>query len=570
MHLEYFGLAKPPFAGEPDTEIFFPEADRTALLRRIYAELQNGGPVIRLTGAEGSGKTLLCLLLAHLLPAEYQTVYLASPAGSFDELLRAACQELGQPPQADMSAWLRRQMEQCQAQGKKLLLLVDQAELMFPAALERLLRTVFAAAAEQKTLQVILAGRPALNERISQLQAYCADIEMPPDHQLAPLTEEELAAYLSFRLKTAGLSAADSGKAFSGEAVRKIFELAKGDLRAAHLLADTALQRVCAADRYFPVLAADVTALQDGSSSSGRTGKSSKNALSGRTWKLLAVAVLLLFAALLFRYSDALWRNSEDAANKIVNTVPVKPTELLPDKLRLNSEPELPPEPAESESASAETGGTEPVLPTEPRAAQQVSAVAADAQELPAPLHETAEEQVLEEEPLETPPSALSPAAPPVQTQQPAPERKIVELAPGMRKIKVSRAKPAPAAQQQPAADSAAPPPADQLYQELLAAGSLLKNSRSAGRSTIQLLTLVSQDAAEKIKEMIVREEYLEHRSKLKILRRSSSPAAVFVFYGIYASLEEAKAAVDNMPLFLRKHHPYALPVTDALQKTGN
>uniref|UniRef100_UPI00405686EB ExeA family protein n=1 Tax=Candidatus Electronema sp. TaxID=2698783 RepID=UPI00405686EB len=564
MHLEYFGLAKPPFAGEPDTEIFFPEADRTALLRRIYAELQNGSPVVRLTGAEGSGKTLLCLLLAHLLPAHFQAVYLASPAGSFDELLRAACQELDQPPQADMPAWLRRQMEQCQAQGKKFLLLIDQAELMFPAALERLLRTVFAAAAERQTLQVILAGRPALNERISQLQAYCADIEMPPDHQLAPLTEEELAAYLSFRLKTAGLAAADSVKAFSGEAVRKIFELAKGNLRAAHLLADTALQRVCAADRYFPVLTADVTALKNGSS--GGRGKQ-KAALSSRMWKLLAAAVLLLFAALLFRYSDALWRNSEDVAKKMVSTVPVKPTELLPDKIRLNSEPELPPEPEAAEPEPAgETAEAESVLPTE----------SADAQELPVPPQEEAEEQVLEEEPLETPP-----APPPVQTQPALQQTKIVQLSPGMRKTRPKAkdsapvaAPPVPIPPPAPTPEPAAAPEqraeinADRLYQELLAAGGLLRNSRSAGRYTIQLATLGSPETA---KEMIVRDEYLEHRSQLKLLRRPSPASPTFIFYGSYGSLEQAQAAVSQMPLFLRKqHHPAAVPVAEALGKVGN
>ncbi|MGX9727047.1 MAG: AAA family ATPase [Candidatus Electronema sp. VV] len=569
MHLEYFGLAKPPFAGEPDTEIFFPEADRTALLRRIYADLQNGNPVIRLTGAEGSGKTMLCLLLAHLLPAEFQAIYLHSPAGSFDELLRAACQELDQQPQPDMSVWLRRQLEQLQAQGKKLLLLIDQAELMFPAALERLLRTIFAA--EQLTLQVILAGRPSLDARVAQLQAYCADMKIPLGHQLAPLTEEELGAYLDFRLKTAGLSAADSGRAFSGEAVRKIFKLANGNLRTVHLLADTALQRVCAADRYFPVLAADVTALKN-ASSSGR-GKQ-KAALSSRTWKLLAAAVLLLFAALLFRYSDALWRNSEDAAKKMVSTVPVRPDKLLPDKLRLNSEPEVA-EPV------AETGEAEPVLPTEsveePPTAAQVSAVPADTQELPASPQEETEEQILEEEPLETPPEP-----PPVQTPPPAPQQtKIVQLSPGMRKTRPKAKDSAPVAAPpvpMPLPASTPEPPAapeqraevnaDRLYQELLAAGGLLRNSRSAGRYTIQLATLGSPEAA---KEMIVRDEYLEHRSQLKLLRRPSPASPTFIFYGSYGSLEEAQAAVSQMPLFLRKqHHPAAVPVAEALGKVGN
>ncbi|WP_420209106.1 AAA family ATPase [Candidatus Electronema sp. JC] len=548
MHLEYFGLAKPPFAGEPDTDVFFPEADRTALLRRIYTELQNGSPVVRLTGAEGSGKSLFCLLLAHLLPAEYQTVYLASPAGSFDELLRAACQELGQPPQADMSAWLGRLLEQCQAQGKKFLLLIDQAELMFPAALERLLRTVFTAA-EQQTLQVVLAGRPALNERISQLQAYCADIEMPPSHQLAPLTEEELAAYLSFRLKTAGLSAADSGKAFSGEAVRKISELTKGNLRATHLLADTALQRVCAADRYFPVLAADVTALENGASS--RTDRK-KAALSSRTWKLLTAAVLLLFAALLFRYSGELRRSGQEAAERFVaaGTPAVKPDELLPEQLQLNSKPELPSEPEEPAAAMTEE---EAVMPSEPA-------------EAAAPLPE---EESLNtpppEEPSETSrPEAESAAAPPSARLPP----EIVRLSPGMRKTRPAVKKTEPVPSSPVPAPERAAVNADQLYQELLAAGGLLRNSRSAGRYTIQLATLASRETA---KEMIVRDEYLEHRRQLKLLRRPSPASPTFIFYGSYDSLEAAQAAVSQMPLFLRKqHHPAALPVAEALGKVGN
>lgn len=571
MHLNYFGLARPPFTEEPDTEIFFPDADRTALLRRIYADLQSGSPVIRLSGAEGSGKTLVCLLLAHLLPAEFQTVYLSSPAGSFDELLRAACHELGQPPQADISAWLHRQVEQCQTQGKKFLLLIDQAELMFPAALERLLRTVFAATAEQRTLQVILAGRPALNERIGQLQAYCADMEIPPGHQLAPLTEEELTTYLGFRLKTAGLATADSGRAFSGEAVRKIFELAKGNLRTAHLLADQALQRVCAADRYFPILAADVSP-PEGTSSGKRRNK---DARSGGAWKLLATAVLLLFAALLFRYSDALWRSGQDTAERLVSagSPAVRPEELLPDKLRLNTAPELPPEPELKEEI-------EPVPAEEPEPAAEPTAAAEEDVVVPP---EEAVAPLPEEESLDTPPPA-EPVENKLAAEEvalpPAPQQnKIVQLSPGMRKTRPkvkdsapALAPPVPVPLPAPVPERAAPERAevnaDRLYQELLAAGGLLRNNRSAGRYTIQLATLHSSETA---KEMIVRDEYLEHRSQLKLLRRSNPASPTFIFYGSYGSLEEAQAAVSQMPLFLRKqHHPAALPVAEALGKVGN
>jgi type II secretory pathway predicted ATPase ExeA/septal ring-binding cell division protein DamX len=568
MYLEYFGFTKAPFAEEPDTDIFFPEADRTNILRRVYADLQNGNAVIRLTGAEGTGKTMLCQLLARLLPAELHAVYLDSPAGSFDELLLAVCQQLGFQPQPDMTAWLHGQIEQCRAQRKKFLLIIDQAEKMFPAALERLLRTAFVAD-EQQGLQVILSGRPALNDRINQLRAYCADMDIQPGHQLEPLTEAELAAYLNFRLKAAGLSAADSGRAFSGEAVHRIFEQANGSLRTAHLLAEKSLQQVCSADRYIPVQAADVAELKNESS------KKQKKAPLSNTLKLIAVALLLLFSALLFRYNNELRHRGQEAAKNIVSAVPVEPDALLPvpEKIKLNSEAELPPELEPEAATEEEAAESEDIVQSDLSAEQttspetsEVSAVAATEQEIPPPV------SVVEEESLDTPPP-LALQEPPVVP----PQSKIVQLSPGMRKTKpkevplpVAPALPEvePERQRTPATERATVPDADPLYQELLAAGSLLKNSRSAGRYTIQLTALSSPNAA---KEMIVRDEYLEHRSQLKLLRRQNSPSSLFVFYGSYGSMEEAQAAVDNMPLFLRKqHHPSALPIADALQKTGN
>jgi type II secretory pathway predicted ATPase ExeA/septal ring-binding cell division protein DamX len=574
MHLKYFGLVGPPFAAEPDTDIFFQEAERTTLLRRIYASLQSGGPVIRLTGAEGTGKTLLCLLLARLLPAEYQVVCLSNPAGSFDELLRAACVQLGQPPEADMPAWLHRQLDQCRTQGKRFLLIVDQAETMFPAALERLLRTVFAAA-EQQTLLVLLAGRPTLNERVNQLRAYCPDMELPPSYLLEPLTEAELAAYLSFRLKAAGLPEEDSRRAFSAEAVRCLVDQAKGNLHTAHRLADQALHRVCAADRYFPVLAVDVPPPED-----GLPDKDRKPAAQVSTSLKLLAGLLLLFCAglFLFRYSDALRRSGSDAAKHLVTPVPVKPAALLPDKITLDSEPKLPPEPEKEEAipvAAEETASPTPTgTGTAPQATETVTPTEI-------PHTPSAEEESLDTPPSPEPPKEIVSESPAAQAEPvviPAPQKKIVELLPGMRKTKPAPKEmptpqqTAPPRQEQSSAEQrAAVPAADQLYQEMLAAGSLLQRNRNSGKYTIQLMSLPAADGGTKLKSLIVREEYLELRSQLKLLR---SPKELVVFHGSYGSIEEANAALDNMPLFLRKqYHPTKdsiVPVADALSRTGN
>jgi hypothetical protein len=305
---------------------------------------------------------------------------------------------------------------------------------------------------------------------------------------------------------------------------------------------------------------------------------------------------------LLFQYRDLLLRSGQKTAHEIVAPVPVKPNALLPlpDKVKLNSEPELPPEPEvveeeptpiPAEPAVLAPTGSEPVASTEqePPPATEVAEVAPPEQEVVPPRTELGAD--LPEEPLETPPPATPPVEEPilpkpvpvVQASPPpvvAVQKKIVELLPGMRKTKPKpKATPVPTPEPVPQLQFNAPelkqrqeravvPAADQLYQELLTAGSLLKGSRNAGRYTIQLLSLAAPEGAAKIKEMIVRDEYLELRSQLKLLR---SPSGLFVFHGNYNSLDEAKTALDNMPLFLRKqYHPSAVPVVDALRKTGN
>jgi septal ring-binding cell division protein DamX len=107
------------------------------------------------------------------------------------------------------------------------------------------------------------------------------------------------------------------------------------------------------------------------------------------------------------------------------------------------------------------------------------------------------------------------------------------------------------------------------LYQQLHYAGSRLRTSVNAEKYTLQLLMLSSSDAAAQVKEMIVRDEYLDHKNQLRILRKQSLPTALFVFYGLYNTEEEAKQALESLPLFLRKHHPYVLPVKEALRKTA-
>ncbi|MCI5120692.1 MAG: hypothetical protein D3908_05785 [Candidatus Electrothrix sp. AUS4] len=109
--------------------------------------------------------------------------------------------------------------------------------------------------------------------------------------------------------------------------------------------------------------------------------------------------------------------------------------------------------------------------------------------------------------------------------------------------------------------------PADRLFARYLGAGNRWNKKDYGNKFTVQLLVLSTDDAEENVKKMIVRDEYQEHKTKLYILRRNTLPPTLFVCYGVYSSMDAARTARNAMPLFLRKHHPYALSIGDVLAK---
>jgi hypothetical protein len=90
------------------------------------------------------------------------------------------------------------------------------------------------------------------------------------------------------------------------------------------------------------------------------------------------------------------------------------------------------------------------------------------------------------------------------------------------------------------------------------------------GGYTIQLMMLVSDQAQASITNSLVQDDYYQLRDQLYVLRKKSKPPTLFVFYGIFDSMEAARETRNNMPVFLRTHHPYPLLISDALKKIEN
>ena len=94
MYLEHFGLREAPFRITPHTEFFFAGANRGATLEALIYAITHDEGIVKVSGEVGSGKTMLCRMLLEKLPNNVETVYLANPALSREEILLAIAEEL--------------------------------------------------------------------------------------------------------------------------------------------------------------------------------------------------------------------------------------------------------------------------------------------------------------------------------------------------------------------------------------------------------------------------------------------------------------------------------------------
>jgi len=499
MYLEHFQLHTSPFREEVDPGVFFPEASRDAICRGLQRDLEEGRLFVKLIGTEGTGKTLLCKVLFEDLSDALEVVYIDNPKGSFDDVLRVVCLDLGLQAvdeQVNLVEELKKQLQRRRKHGRRVVLVLDGAEKIFLATLERLLR-LLCELEEPVNFTLLLAGRPALDANLEQLTVYCTGVDINAGYRLEPMSSEETGRYLLFRLLAAGLDQDKQRDVFTGEAVEKIYAKAGGNPRLTNILAEEALQRSCS-EKSFMVLLDHV----DSNGDPVRIERKKSDLLEILQGKkkilgLCAGAAVLLLVLFL----------------------------LLPGK--------------EQVKEKAVSGGTS--VPAGERAVVQS----------PVPEPESVKESV--DTPAQPSASETDSGAPSTVVDQPAASAEkgpVTDNKAQVQKEKTTTRN------------------GEELFQERLraSAGWLVGSYR--GQYTIQLMMLSSDQAPASVKKLFVQDEYYSIMDKLYILRKKTNPPTLFVFYGTFATMDDARQARNQMPIFLRKHHPYALSIADALTKT--
>lgn len=249
MYLKHFHLAQPPFLQEPDQHFLFQDIERETLSRSLLTDILQGPPLVKLIGAEGTGKTFLCRLISDQLPQEYEVIHIDNPVGAFDDLIRIICLGLGlnladKNDTIDPVEELFYLLKSSKNKGKKTVLIIDEAEKTFLATLERLIR--FSCQNDQDlALTLLLSGRPDLQANLQRLTVFYSKVGSGPEYTLEPLNEEQTGHYLRFRLKAASPDGEEDNALFTEAAVARIFQASRGNLQIINRLAEKSLQEAC-------------------------------------------------------------------------------------------------------------------------------------------------------------------------------------------------------------------------------------------------------------------------------------------------------------------------------------
>jgi type II secretory pathway predicted ATPase ExeA len=243
MYYSHFGLSQAPFKITPNTEFFFTGGNRGPILEALIYAITHGEGIIKVTGEVGSGKTMLCHMLPKRLPLNVETVYIANPSVSPEEILHTIAIELQlavnrSAPRLEVMQALHDFLLKRYAEGKRVVVFVEESQSMPLATLEEIRLLSNLETHHDKLLQIVLFGQPELDDNLRQPTIRPLRERVTHSFRLEPLGTGEIREYLMFRMRTAGYRGPDL---FSDVVVKQVARASLGLTRRVNLIADKAL-----------------------------------------------------------------------------------------------------------------------------------------------------------------------------------------------------------------------------------------------------------------------------------------------------------------------------------------
>ena len=250
MYLDLFKLHDLPFRLSPDPQYLYLSRNHSRAKAYMESTIWFTDGFVVITGEIGSGKTTLIETFLRELEQDVVVAQVNQTQVSALEFLQSVLVQFGFQPfkmrKAELLATLNQFLIEQYAAGRKVLLIVDEAQNLSLRVLEEIRLLSGVETSREKVLRIILAGQPELNDKLDSRELVQLVQRIRLRFHLTALSQEDTQHYILHRLDVAG---AGGREIFARDTLPEIYRYTGGTPRLVNTLCDTAMMGAYAADR---------------------------------------------------------------------------------------------------------------------------------------------------------------------------------------------------------------------------------------------------------------------------------------------------------------------------------
>ncbi len=250
MYLELFKLHELPFRLSPDPQFLYLSKQHARAKAYMESTIWFTDGFVVITGEIGAGKTTLIETFLRELQSDVVVAQINQTQLSPTAFLQTVLVQFGFSPfnmrKPEVLATLSQFLLEQHASGRKVLLIVDEAQNLGSRVLEEIRMLSGVETTKEKALRIILAGQPELNDKLNSPELTQLTQRVRLRFHLTALTKAETGAYIDHRLEVAG---SQGRRIFADDTYALIYQYTGGVPRLVNTLCDTCLMAAFGADR---------------------------------------------------------------------------------------------------------------------------------------------------------------------------------------------------------------------------------------------------------------------------------------------------------------------------------